>query len=399
MRLYSRLAVLALASALMAAVSCKEAPKEQGKPFDELPVLDKADVLAFFNALPASDLPSQLESAEARERFYKRFRDMSESGMLADGEGPEESVLKTDNAIFWSEFLEDPENYGFDESGENDVHPYCNIYIYSGTEKGRQFGIIQSGAYTADGEIANPDKCYWFDAAEDKLTPAELTLVPKYTADDLTSDALLTYGAHNLYYAVKEGKVHHYFYDRGMEVAIQEVGKTDVIYEWNGVNFERDAAAKVYCIYNYAFAGFMLGDKVPWDVPGYSTKAVEIPTPYTYRYDLIRAGAEEPTLIFMADDSGTITSIEVCSGSYKNPYGIYPGMPVADFLDVVAKVNARLPEPSYTSYNPNGEFVDIYVGFDEDFCYKVPLDKFVVHEDRFTPDAVIARVVTIAGQG
>ncbi|MBR3074209.1 MAG: hypothetical protein IKH11_00440, partial [Bacteroidales bacterium] len=100
MRLNFRLAVLATAAALLVAVSCNETPKEQGKPFDELPVLSKADVLEFFKALPAADLPPQLESAEARESFYKRFRDMSEFGMLADGEGPEESVLKTDNAIF-----------------------------------------------------------------------------------------------------------------------------------------------------------------------------------------------------------------------------------------------------------------------------------------------------------
>ena len=396
MKLNSKLAVLAVA--LFCAAACDSAPREQGKPFDELPVLSKSDVLAFFKALPAADLPAQLESAEARESYYKRFRDMSEFGMLADGEGPEEAIQKTDNAIFWSEFLEDPENCGFGETSEDAAHPYCNIYIYSGTEQGRQFGIVRTGAYLSEGEQTNPDKCYWFDAASGKLTPAELKLEPAYSADDLTSDVLLTYGSTNLFYAVKEGKFHNNFYDRGMDVIIPDVGKTAVIYAWNGVDFVRDPSAKVYCIYNYAFAGFMLGEKVPWSVPGYSTVTIEVPDEYSYRYDLVREGASEPTLVFMADASGNIISIDVCSGPYKNPYGIYPGMPVADFMAVVEKVNARMPEPTYTSYNEGNEFVEIYTGFDEDFVYKVPRSQYQGNE-KFATDATVARVVVINSAG
>ena len=195
--------------------------------------------------------------------------------------------------------------------------------------------------------------------------------------------------------STRSGKV---FYDRGMDVAIEDVGKTDVSYDWNGESFVRNYSRPVLCIYNYGFANMILGERVPFSVPEYSTSLVQTGE-YEFIYHLVKKGATEPTLIFHASPDDHLFMIEVCSGPYCNPYGIYPGMPVADFQKVVEGVNARLPEPMYVSYNDSGEdFVTIYVGFDEDFHYMVPKTQYK-GSGNFVPGAKIARVVVVNAVG
>lgn len=360
----------------------------------ELPELSKQDVLVFFKALPAKDLPDQLATQEARETYWEKFRFMSEDGALADGEGPEETTPKQEHSLFWSDFLDTYDQEISDEpvQSENSPHPYVNIYLFAGAKKGVQFGVLKSGAFIGGDEKVNPDKYYWFDANTSTLTPASLVLLPAYTADDLTANTLLFHGTQNLYYAVKKEKFHQSFHDGGMDVYIEDVGKTDVSYDWNGEAFVRNYTKPVYCIYNYGFANIMLGDTVPFSVPEYSTTVIES-TEYETIFKLEKEDEDKPALIFHADKMDHILMIEVCSGAYCNPYGIYPGMPVADFQKVVDKINARLPEPPYVSYNDSDpEFVTIYTGFDEDFHYMVPKSQYKGN-GKFAPGAKIARVV------
>ena len=74
-------------------------------------------------------------------------------------------------------------------------------------------------------------------------------------------------------------------------------------------------------------------------------------------------------------------------------------MKVSEFMELVAKINSRYDEPTYVSFNDeNADFVDIYAGFDEDFVYRVPKSQYM-GDERFAPDAVIARVVVINAVG
>ncbi len=364
-----------------------------------LPTLEKADVLTFFKALPKSDLPERLSSPEAREAYFNKFRFMVEEGALGDGEGPEETARKLDHALFWSDYLDYAEDITDEPYQSEDVpHPYLNLYVYAGSEKGKQFGVIRSGAYVDGEDHRNPDKCYWLDTASGRLNPTALPLDPPYTVEDLTANTLLTYGAPNLYYLIRDKRFIQVFHDGGMDVLIEEVGKSDVSYDWNGSRFVRNRTQPHYCLYNYSFAHFMLGEKVPFNVPEYTTKLVSSEG-YEFCYYLVKDGEEEPTLIFRTDTDDNIFMIEVCSSAYCNPYGIHPGMLVTDFLKVVEGVDARFPEPSYISYNDaDPDFVTIYTGIDEDFIYKVPKDQYK-GDGKFVPGARIARVAVVNAVG
>ena len=285
-----------------------------------------------------------------------------------------------------------------EELREADEHPYANLYVYAGADPGRLFGVLKTGAFTDDGDKEDPDRFFWMDKASSKLTPAKLVFSPEYKGEDLTEDVLSTFGAPNLYYSVSNKQFYNSFHDRGFNVIIEEVGPTAVSYEWNGVEFVRSKDYKVPCIYNYGFANFMLGDDVPWTVPGFTTSTYAVQEGDA-SFTLVKSGAEEPALVFHASGDDKVFEIEVCSGPYCNPYGVYPGMKVSEFMELVAKINSRYDEPTYVSFNDeNADFVDIYAGFDEDFVYRVPKSQYM-GDERFAPDAVIARVVVINAVG
>ena len=397
MNIHSKFLVLLMCCALPLAASCDQAPAAQGKPFDELPAVGHGDVLAFFKALPDESLPELIRDAAKRESYYNAYVQMSENGSLADGEGPEETALKTNNAVFWSEYLEVMDDAP-EKLREADEHPYANLYVYAGADPGRLFGVLKTGAFTDDGDKEDPDRFFWMDKASSKLTPAKLVFSPEYKGEDLTEDVLSTFGAPNLYYSVSNKQFYNSFHDRGFNVIIEEVGPTAVSYEWNGVEFVRCKDYKVPCIYNYGFANFMLGDDVPWTVPGFTTSTYAVQEGDA-SFTLVKSGAEEPALVFHASGDDKVFEIEVCSGPYCNPYGVYPGMKVSEFMELVAKINSRYDEPTYVSFNDeNADFVDIYAGFDEDFVYRVPKSQYM-GDEKFAPDAVIARVVVINAVG
>lgn len=386
--------ILSIVALLPLLTSCNGGPAAEGKPFDELPVLAKGDVLAFFKAIPAQDLPARIATPEQREAYFEKFSLMSEDGALADGPGY--SGPTTENAVFWSDYLD------YDEMPVEDMdlpHPYANLYVYAGAESGKLFGILKSGAYV-DGDVqVNPEKYYWFDSAKAKMSAAKLSLKPAYTEDDITADPLITYGAGNLFYAIKNGGVENNYYDRGMEVYIRDVGSTGVVYDWDGVSFVRSTGKPIPCIYNWGFGNFSMGSKVPYDIPGYATNFVSA-SEYEHTYAIVKSGETEPSLVLVTDAEDEIFDIEVCSPAYSNPYGIYPGMPFSDFLTKVNEIGALFPEPPYISYTEDAEdeFVSIYTGMDEDFYYKV--DKaFYAGDESFREGAVIARVCVINAVG
>ena len=390
-----KLLMIAAAAALL--FSCNTS-FEDGKPFEELPVIQKSDLLAFFKALPKSDLPERIATADARETYFNNFLVMSEDGCMADGEGPIDEFCRTSNAVFYSDYI------CFDEDSipeaEDGVHPYVNIYLYAGVHEGRYFGVVKSGAYIEgeDGRDSNPDKYYWFDSSSGKVKAAKLPIVPEYTVDDLTADPLLTFGAANLYYAVKNKCFDRQYFDRGFSVYIDEVGESGVVYEWDGAKFVRNTTRPVRCIYNYGFANIYMGGKVPFDIPGHRTTMIKAGE-FSFVYSVVKAGEEDPVLFLQTDNEDGLFMIEVCSGRYANPYGIYPGMSVTDFLAVVDKVNSQYPEPTYISYDDSDpDFVNIYVGFDEDFIYKVPKADYL-GDGQFTEDAALARVAILNAVG
>ena len=392
-----RLTILAIVIAAILPLfsSCKSSSKPEGKPFDELPAVEKSDILAFFKAIPASDLPDMIKSEEAREIYFKKFVFMQTDGALGDGDGLYERP-STDNVVFWSDYLEELAGTEMEEGNENTPHPYANFYVYAGVESGKFFGLLKAGAFIGGGEKEEPVKYYWFDSTSGKITPAELPLNPPYSVDDLTADPLMTYGSANLYYAIKEG-VFNYHYDKGFEVYIEEVGRTGVIYNWDGVEFVR-SKERIPCIFNWGFANFDLGFKIPYDIPGYSTNFVRA-TEYEHSYALVKSGESEPTLVLTATNNDEVFLIEVCSSDYSNPYGIYPGMPLTDFLKIVNGIcESYMEEQPFVTYDEGEDFVTIYARMDEDFCYKVSKSQYLGNE-QFTSDATIARVCVMNAVG
>ena len=380
-----------LAASLLAACTGESGP---GKAFNELPAVDADNIWAFFKAIPAADLPEDLSSPQVREAYRPVYEGLLQ-GVLGDGEGPEETVNSTANSIFWSDYFANPEQ----DPIPGKKHPYVNLHVYSNVGGDKLFGVMESGAYTEGDPIEYPQKAWWFTPASGKIAPAKVEMDPKYTEDELTSDALLLFGSDNLFYAVKNGKYGPNYYDSGLNIYIEDVGMTGVIYDWNGVKFVRHKNPHIPAIFNYGFSHITLGDDVPFSVPGYITDEISHNNPFDQIFRLAKEGADEPELIFHASDDMTIFQIDVYPERYCNPWGIYPGMSVADFMTAVQAINSRFPEPTYTNVVENQDgYVDIYTGFDEDFIYKVLREDWL-GGDSFSPSARLACVCVAGGVG
>lgn len=390
-----------LAAAVLASLpfffSCNSASKPEGKPFEELPKVEESDLLAFFKALPSADLPELVQDLGKREAYFKKYIVMRTDGMLGDGDGIYDAP-STDNVVFWSDYFEELSGTEMEDS-EDRPHPYLNFYVYAGVESGKFFGIVKSGSFEDSGEKKNPEKYFWYDSASAKLTPCELPLNPRYTEDDLTAEPLLTFGHGDLYFSIKNGGVFNTYYDKGMEVYIEDIGSTGVIYDWNGVEFVRNVTDRIPCIRNWGFANIDLGSDISWTVPGYTTDLVSA-TEYERTFTLVKSGETKPTLVFTTDNDDEIFMIDVCSPAYCNPYGIYAGMPFPEFIEKVQDISESYGfELPFISINDSeADFVVIYARMDEDFCYKVDKSEYI-GDGQFADGAKIARVCVMNAVG
>ena len=390
-----------LAAAVLASLpfffSCNSASKPEGKPFEELPAVEESDLQAFFKALPSADLPELIQDPGKREEYFKKYIVMRTDGMLGDGDGIY-AAPSTDNVVFWSDYFEELSGTEMEDS-EDRPHPYLNFYVYAGVENGKFFGIVKSGSFEDSGEKKNPEKYFWYDSASAKLTPCELPLNPRYTEEDLTAEPLLTFGHGDLYFSIKNGGVFNTYYDKGMEVYIEDIGSTGVIYDWNGVEFVRNVTDRIPCIRNWGFANIDLGSDISWTVPGYTTDLVSA-TEYERTFTLVKSGETKPTLVFTTDNDDEIFMIDVCSPAYCNPYGIYAGMPFPEFIEKVQDISESYGfELPFISINDSeADFVVIYARMDEDFCYKVDKSEYI-GDGQFADGAKIARVCVMNAVG
>ncbi len=389
--------IVLIAVMLPLAFSCQSGSKPEGKDFSELPPVEESDLLAFFKAVPGADLPQMLESAEHRESYFKKYLVMRKDGMLGDGDGLY-AAPSTDNVIFWSDYFEELSGTEM-EDFEGRPHPYLNIYVYAGVEDGKFFGVVKSGSFEDSGEKKNPEKYFWYDSATAKLTPVSLPLNPPYTEEMLTADPLMTFGHGDLYFSIKNGGIFNSYYDKGMEVYIEDIGRTGVLYDWNGVEFVRNVKDPIPCIQNWGFANIDLGSKISWMVPGYTTDLVSA-TEYERTYTLVKSGETKPTLVFTTDKDDEIFMIDVCSPAYCNPYGIYAGMPFPEFIEKVQDISESYGfELPFISINDSeADFVVIYARMDEDFCYKVARSDYL-GDEQFAEGAKIARVCVMNAVG
>ena len=389
--------IVLIAVMLPLAFSCQSVSKPEGKAFSELPSVEESDLLAFFKAVPEADLPEMVKEVDKREAYFKKYLVMRKDGLLGDGDGLY-AAPSTDNVIFWSDYFEELSGTEM-EDFEGRPHPYLNIYVYAGVEDGKFFGVVKSGSFEDSGEKKNPEKYFWYDSATAKLTPCELPLNPPYTEEMLTADPLMTFGHGDLYFSIKNGGVFNTYYDKGMEVYIEDIGSTGVIYDWNGVEFVRNVTDRIPCIRNWGFANIDLGSDISWTVPGYTTDLVSA-TEYERTFTLVKSGETKPTLVFTTDNDDEIFMIDVCSPAYCNPYGIYAGMPFPEFIEKVQDISESYGfELPFISINDSeADFVVIYARMDEDFCYKVDKSEYI-GDGQFADGAKIARVCVMNAVG
>lgn len=390
MKLHTHLLAAVFAAALC---SCNGPGSGAGIPYDELSPLTADELWTVFCNMPESVLPEYLKEPGNRAGFRTKFTEMQD-GVLGDGEGFMDRWAKSDNSIYWSDYFTQPDDYDWSaHEDDQSVHPYINLHAYQGKDNAEVFVVLERGSFADDNDNKEPDKYFWYNKENGKFSPAGLKMDKPYTESDLTEDPLLLYGSENLFYAIQDKHYYPVYGDRGFQVFIEDVGMSGVKYEWNGNSFIRKTGESSMCLYNYGFgSSISMGDPVPFSVPGYKTEEASVSGQFETLYNLVKDGEEEPTLVFHADPSINITGIEVCSPRYSNVYGIHPGMPVSEFMQIVADINADYDEPTYTSIVEGDIFIEIYTGFDEDFVYKVRKDEYLGSE-QFRPDARIARVM------
>ena len=392
--------ILLAAGAILLAVGVSSCTGEgSGMSFDELPVLQDEDLWAVFQAIPESVLPDDVKSPEVRSAFKTRFDELQD-GVLGDGEGFLDKWSQSENSIYWSDYFSKPDDYVWSDEDEHVAHPYVNLHAFSGADGEKIFAVLKRGAYLEGEEEKEPDLFYWFDKASGKISSASLKLDAPYSEDQITEDALLLYGSENLFYAVKEKKYAPYYCDRGFKVMIEDVGDSGIKYEWDGKRFVRDSKSGTVSIYNYGFGNnIILGESVPFSVPGYKTESAESGSEYEHIYNLVKEGETEPTIVFHSDNDINIIGIEVCSERYANIYNIRPGMKVSECMQILDSLGEDLEDKPYISIVEDGNgFVTIYNGFDEDFFYKVRKEDYLGNE-QFAPEARIARVCVANAAG
>lgn len=401
--IYQCLSVLAASLCL---VACTMTEQGEGKPYEELPPLTQESTWAFFRALPVDALPAQVATVEQRQAYMVGYLAMMEEN-AADFDYDEDynpddpANLST---ITWSEaFLSEEAAFDSEHGGPTE---YATLLIYPGLDPDKLFGILQRGSFTGEGSTTLPEKYYWYSIGKNKVSQvAQLPMNKPYTEDDLTADPLLSYGAEGLYYAIKQKQYDQVYMPKQMQVYINSVGLTDVVYDWKGVGFVRDETYKSPVIYNYAFANIPLGGKVPWNINGFTTSYVD--SEGGPRYDITKDGESEPTLSVMANqyDGMKIWGIFVYSDRYCNYNGIYPGMKANEAIGKLQETNRRYygencpPTVSPHYYDVDGkEYAAIFSGFEDNFIYIVDKDKYL-ENNKFTDDATILAIEIVNGVG
>lgn len=399
LRLMAPLLVLGLAA-------CTEAVRE-GKPYDQLPLLTQEAGWAFFKALPSDALPGRVATLEQREDYQKRyFEYVEQEGMDIDyyanyeddGPAPYSSV------VYSEAFLSEEDAFA-SEHGDEPTE-YATLLLYPGVDADRIFGILQRGSFTGEGSTTLPEKYFWYSIARNKVTPvAALPLDRPYSEDDLTADPLVTFGAEGLYYAMKEKDFEPIYLPKSMQVYINGVGSTDVVYNWDGVRFVRDESFKAPIIYNFGFGNISLGGDVPWNVKGYETRYAD--TESGPRYDLVPQGAEQPVLSLFANpnDNMKVWAIYVYSDRYTNYHDIHPGMKANEAIRILNEANETWygndSPPSVSPEYRDGdgkEYAAIFSGFNDNFIYLVEKNQYAGN-NRFSPEARIVAIAIINGQG
>lgn len=396
---------LILATVTLAACDFGSAP--EGKAYDELPPLTRESTRAFYKALPAAAVPEGIKTLAERERHFAAYDAWTEEVEREydhdadyDPDDPENFYV-----VSWSPAMLDSE--GMYEAEHGGVIPYATLTIYPGADPDRLFGILESGYYTTEDSHTEPPRYFWYSIASNKCRSlSALPMDKPYTEEDLTADPLLTYGADGLYYAIKEKDFEPLFMQKTMQVYINNVGTTDVVYNWNGVQFVRDETYKAPIIYNYGFGNVSLGGNVPWNINGYSTNYIDN-TGDGPRYDIVKEGESTPTFSVQANpsDDMRIWAIHVYSDRYVNHHSICPGMKANEVCRILEEANQKWyggecplsVSPTYYDIDEK-EYAAIFSGFQDNFIYLVDKDKYL-GDNRFTSDARVLAIAIINAVG
>ena len=393
---------LILMSVLALAAACTVESKPEGKPYDELPPLTKENTRAAFKALPESVVPEGMKTLAEREKYLADYDAWSEE---IDGECEYDADYDPSDPTLNASFTWSPAMFyeeGMSESENGGVTSYASIDYYPGVDPDKLFCILHTGSFTGEGSKDDPVRFFWYSIKSNKCREVSALPMDKpYTEADLTSDPLITYGSEGLYYAMKEKKWEELYLAKYMQVYIEGVGMTNVVYNWNGVEFVRDETYKCPVIYNFGMGNIQLEGSVPFNIEGFTTEYVE--DPQGPRYNITRNGEDKPTLAVYANnyDNMKVWRIDVFSDRYTNYHNIYAGMKANDAIDILNTTNEKWYggecAPSVSEYG-NGKYTAIFSGFDDNFIYFVPAGKYL-GGNKFTDDAVIEDIAIIHAVG
>ena len=379
---------------VLALAACTFETKPEGKPYDELPPLTKENVRAVFKAIPAAVVPEGMKTLAEREKYladYDAWSAEMEGEFDYDADyNPDDPTLNS--SFTWSQSLFSEEAMFDSEHGG--VSSYATFDVYPGVDPDKFFVILHTGSFSGEGSQDDPARFFWYSLKSGKCREVSaLPLDKPYTEADLTADPLITYGSESLYYAMKDKNWEELYMPKYIQVYINGVGMTDVVYNWNGVEFVRDEAYRSPIIYNFGMGNIPIGASVPYNIEGYTTEYVENPDGPIY--NITRDGETKPTMAVYANiyNEMKIWRIDVFSDRYTNYHGVYPGMKANEVLDILNESNEKWYggecAPSVTpEYGTDGKYSAIFSDFDDNFIYFVRAGQYL-GGNRFKDDAVV----------
>ena len=393
----NRCCILLVTAALVVSAAVSVPARAQTAPQTPSPEV----IWAFFEALPDADMPAGVNTRADRVQFHKDYEaqivafDEEEEGDFDYGDFMEQITYQ----IFWNPTILDPGWMGDvanELTRENGPMPALDFAAYQGSDPDRILGLLEVSQYRADeGYKKLGEHAYWYSVSRKTVTPVALPLDVPYTDEDITEDGLLLYNQNDLYWAMRDHNTEWFEEADRITLMLNGIGSTPVSYVWNGTRFVRDRSYNPLLVYSGGIGRIDFGDKIPFDIHGYSADWVETGEEFKRAWQYVKDGEEEPRIILYAYGNGmsTVDAIDILYPNYKLFEKIHVGMPASQAMQIFKDYyswdeDAR--DPYVSTFDGKAW---IFSGQDDPFALGVDMKYY--KNGKLTPDARIA-VIRIA---